>query len=515
MMRLAEASCYDAAMKRLCLIIIDGFGVAEPGPGNARTLAKMPTVTRMEQEVPNVLMDASGNAVGLPADQQGASEPGHLTIGTGRIVWQPLEEINQAIKSEAFMKNPVLVAACKRAVEKGKPLHLVGMYSSGGVHSSAEHFHAMLLLAKKEGVQKVFLHLFSDGRDMPEQYFCTEFDLLEKEINTIQLGTVASLVGRYFGMDRDQQYAERTKLAYDLLTQGIGTETTDVRASVKDWYVQAKDTEKTDYYIRPLKTKAFAAIAPDDIVVCVNFRSDRMIQIVRALEEENFQEFPRPIRVRDVSCMGPYSKHLPIAFPPPDVKNTFGEVIAKAGLKQLRVAETDKFAHVTFFFNAQQHEPYEGEDRILVESPKVSNFAEAPQMSAKEIVDRVLEQAETEKYDLIIMNFANPDLVGHGGKLDAVVTACETVDAELARLLPVLEQHGYEWVITADHGNAEEMYYPGTDTICPSHTKNKVQTFVHAESIKSSADLKGCTGLKDIAPLCLRIMGLEVPKEMQ
>lgn len=502
-------------MRKLCLIIIDGFGVAPAGPGNARMLAAMPTVRTLEKECPNVIMEASGNAVGLPDGQQGASEPGHLTIGAGRVVWQPLEEINQAIKKKTFFENPVLNAACERAVEKNVMLHMIGMYSSGGVHSHLDHFHAALQLAKEKGVQKVVLHLFGDGRDMPEQHFCTEFDLLKEEVSKLQLGTIASLVGRYFAMDRDQQYKDRTKVAYDLLAQGKGTVTKDLCASVQKFYMEARDQEKTDYYIRPLKTEEFQMIKPDDVVLCINFRSDRMIQIVRALEAEDFNEFPRPVRISDVVCVGPYSDHLPVAFPAPEVKNTLGEVLSQAGLTQLRVAETDKFAHITFFFNAQKHEPYPGEDRLIVESPKVSNFAEAPAMSADQLTREVISHAEKRTYDVIIMNYANPDLVGHGGKLDAAIIACETVDKNLAELLPALEKNGYDWIVTADHGNAEQMYYPGTDTICPSHTSNPVQTFVHSPLFKTSKDLAGCTGLKDIAPLCLKIVGIPVPSEMR
>lgn len=502
-------------MRRVCLIIIDGFGVAPPGPGNTRTLAKMPILSKMEKEVPSVIMQASGNAVGLPEGQQGASEPGHLTMGAGRVVWQPLENINHAIREGDFFRNPVLVAACERAKKNNVPLHLIGLYSSGGVHSHLDHIHAMLKLAKQKGVAKVFLHLIGDGRDMPEQYFCTEFDLLKKEISKTQLGTIASLVGRYYAMDRDRQYVERTKLAYDLLTQGIGEEMGDFCAAAKQWYIAAPDKQKTDYYIRPLKTREFQPVQGKDVVVCVNFRSDRMIQIVRALEEENFAEFSRPVRVTDVVCMGPYSNHLPVAFPAQDVKNTLGSVVSQAGIQQLRVAETDKFAHVTFFFNAQEHEPYKGEDRLMVESPKVANFADAPEMSADKITDTVLNNIKDGKYGLIVMNYANPDLVGHGGKLDAAVKACETVDRNLAKLLPALEAAGYDWIVTADHGNAECMLLEDGKTINPSHTTSPIQTFVHSSIIQSSEDLKGCTGLKDIAPLCLKIMGIPVPKEMQ
>lgn len=500
---------------RLCLIVVDGFGVAPEGPGNARTLANLPTIKRLEAEVPSVLMDASGEAVGLPVGQQGASEPGHLTIGAGRVVFQPLAEIDRAIRMGDFEKNPVLAGACERAAERKVPLHLFGLYSKGGVHSSAEHYHAMLRLAKAKGVERVFLHLFGDGRDVGEQQFSADFELLEKEIDEQKIGAVASVIGRYYAMDRDKQYA-RTKLAYDLMTQGIGEETPDVLGSVRNWYVKAPDGQKTDYYLEPLKTPAFQAIGENDVAVCVNFRSDRSVQIVEALEAADFQHFPRPVRVKDVVCVGPYSQHLPVAFPPADVTNTLGQVVSDAGKKQLRVAETDKFAHATFFFNAQRQEPYANEDRVLVESPKVPNYAETPEMSASKLTDEVLARVRAQTYDLIVMNYANCDLVGHGGKIEAVVKSCESVDRELARLLPELEANGYQVIITADHGNCEEMLVPGTQTISPSHSCNQVQTFVIApDVIKSSDDLKGLTGLKDIAPLSLKLMGLPVPPEMQ
>ncbi len=498
---------------RLCLIVVDGFGVAPDGPGNARSLANMPTIKRLEAEVPSVLMDASGEAVGLPQGQQGASEPGHLTIGAGRVVFQPLAEIDRAIRLGDFEKNPVLAGACERAVERKVPLHLFGLYSTGGVHSSAEHFHAMLRLAKQKGVEQVFLHLFGDGRDVGEQQFTTDFKLLEEEIDEQKIGAVASLVGRYYGMDRDKQYG-RTKLAYDLMTQGLGQETPDLEEGVRNWYIEAPTGQKTDYYLRALKTPAFQAIGESHVAVCVNFRSDRSVQIVEALEAADFQHFPRPVRVKDVVCMGPYSQHLPVAFPPADVRNTLGEVVSNAGKKQLRVAETDKFAHATFFFNAQRQEPYEGEDRVLVESPKVPNYAETPEMSASQLTEEVLARVRIQTYDLIVMNYANCDLVGHGGQIEAVVKSCESVDAQLARLLPELEANGYDWIVTADHGNCEEMLVPGTDTISPSHSCNKVQTFVRSSIIKSAADLQGLTGLKDIAPLSLKILGLPVPPEM-
>ena len=501
-------------MRRLALIIIDGFGVAPPGPGNARSLAKMPTLDRLEKEVPNVLMDAAGNAVGLPQGQQGSSEPGHLTIGAGRVVWQLQERIDRDIRSEEFAKNNVLREACERAKKNKSALHLIGLYSTGGVHSSAEHYHAVLRLAKEIGVPNVVLHLFSDGRDTPEQYFCTDFDLLKKEIDAVHLGTIASVVGRYFAMDRDRRYAERTKPAYDLLTAGEGELVEDPCDGVKAWYAKGPAGIKTDQYVRPLKTAAFESIKAGDTVICINFRADRMIQIVTALEAEDFKEFPRPVRVKGVVCMGPYSDHLPVAYPKLPVSNTLGEIVSNAGLKQLRMTETDKFTHITFFFNAQRPDPFPGEDRIMMESPNVATFADAPEMKSKELTDMMIEKAKTGEYALMVVNYPNPDLTGHGGQIPAVVKACETVDKYLGILLPQLEALGYDWIITSDHGNAEEMYYPGTNTICPSHTVNQVQTFVHTESIRSSADLQQYTSLTGIAPLALKILGLPIPKEM-
>ena len=501
-------------MSRLCLIIIDGFGVAEPGPGNARHLAKTPFLDSLEKEVPNCLMDAAGNAVGLPEGQQGASEPGHLSMGAGRTVWMPLEEINRAVRSGEFANNPVLREACERAKERGTTLHLIGLYSEGGVHSHLDHYHAMLKLAKDVGVQKVMLHLSGDGRDMPERNFATEFDLLNKEIDTQKLGTVASLIGRFYSMDRDRKW-DRTQVAYDLYVHGEGEEAHDLCEAIDDWYDTADDAVNTDQYVTPLKTPAFQAIDPNDTVVCINFRIDRMIQIVSALEAEDFKEFPRPVRIKDVVCMGPYSDHLPVAFPATDVPNTLGQIVSDAGLKQIRMTETDKFSHVTFFFNAQRIDPYPGEDRIMVKSPDVPNFCHAPEMSSAELTEKVIENAEKGEYSLMVVNYPNPDLCGHGGEIDGVIKACETVDKSLSVLLPKLEELGYDWIVTSDHGNAEEMYYPGTDTLCVSHTANQIQTFVKSEKFPTQESVSSFTGLKDIAPMCLNILELEVPKEMQ
>ena len=499
-------------MKKVCLIIIDGFGVAPEGPGNARTLAKTPTLDRLEKNVPNCLMNASGEAVGLPTGEMGNSESGHLTIGSGRKVWQPLLRINKAIDSGDFYTNPVLLSACKRAADKKVSLHLMGLYSSGGIHSHVDHWHAMLKIAKDTGVERVRLHLFADGRDVPEKHFCIDYDLLTNELHKYSFAKVASLIGRYY-MDRDKNWNKRTKRAYDLFTKGAGTEVESLCKGVEQWYLKAPDKQDTDYYVEPLKTADYEPMQSDDVVICINFRSDRMVQIVQALEGEQFNEFERPVRIADVSCMGPYSDHLPVAFPPEDIHNSLGEIVSNAGLKQFRIAETDKMPHVTFFFNGLKDEPFPNEDRLLIDSPKVANYADTPEMSADKLTIELMKTVETKEYPFIVVNFANADLVGHGGKLAAAITACETVDANLAKLIPLLEKHGYEWIITADHGNAECMQYKD-GTACPTHTNNPVQTFVQSASITAD-DLQNATGLKDIAPLCLKILGLEVPEEMK
>ncbi|MFH1670813.1 MAG: 2,3-bisphosphoglycerate-independent phosphoglycerate mutase [Patescibacteria group bacterium] len=501
-------------MPRCALIIIDGFGVAPPGPGNARSLSKLPNITRLENEVPNVIIEAAGNAAGLPEGQQGASEPGHLTIGAGRIVWQPLEEIDHEITSGKFYKNKVLVDACKRASEKGVTLHLMGIYSYGGVHGHNDHWFALIELAEKLGVEDIRLHLIGDGRDVPKQQFSEDYSKLKNFLKDHSIARSVSLVGRYYAMDRDKQFAERTKLAYDLYTQGIGDKVDDLVDGAQAWYEKAPEKQKTDYYIKPLKTKDFEPMKPDDIVIGVNFRTDRMFQIIEALEQEDFQEFKRPIRVRDVVCMGPYSDHLPVAYPMRLIKNGLVEVVSNAGKKILKIAETDKWAHTTFFFNGQRKEPFPGEDQILIDSPKVPNFASAPKMSANELTDRLIKEVESEKYDLIVVNYANCDLVGHGANIDAAIIACETIDRNLGRVIPVLDEHGYEWIVTADHGNVEEMLLPD-GSISPSHSANPVQTFVKSGKYPTMESLKSCKGLKDLATMCLKIMELEVPKEMR
>jgi 2,3-bisphosphoglycerate-independent phosphoglycerate mutase len=501
-------------MSRCALIIIDGFGVAPPGPGNARSLANLPTITQLEREVPNVLMQASGNAVGLPEGQQGASEPGHLTIGAGRIVWQPLEEINRDIRDGSFDQNKELVAAMDEAKARSVPLHLLVIYSNGGVHGHMDHLHATLKLAKQRGLKDVKIHLIGDGRDVPEKSLCKDLEILRAQIDTIGVGTICSVIGRFYAMDRDTNWEKRTKVAYDLYTQEKGEEVDDLCGAIQEYYVGAEENQDTDYYIPPLKTPQFTPIESNHVVINLNFRTDRELQITAALTEKTFTHFDRPVRIERYVCMGPYSHTLPVAYPEPVIKNNLGEWLSAYGAKQLRISETEKYAHVTFFFNSQEDEPYPGEDRVNIPSPKVPSYDQKPEMSAAEVTDRMIQEVESEKYDFILLNYANPDLVGHSGDIEAEVIACQTVDAQLARLLPVLEEHGYDWVVTADHGNAEQMLYEDGRP-CPSHTTNPVQTFVHSQKFPTSASLQKCTGIKDLAPMCLAIMEIPVPEQMR
>jgi len=500
-------------MRRAALIIIDGFGVAPPGPGNARTQASLPTINRLEKEVPSVLMAASGNAVGLPDGQQGASEPGHYTMGAGRVIWQPLEEINRDIRDDSFYKNEALVSAMDDAKDRSAPLHLLVIYSDGGVHGHMEHLHVALKLAKQRGLSDVCIHLIGDGRDVPEQSFCDYLKVLYEVIKTEGIGTVCSLIGRYYAMDRDTNW-KRTQVAYNLYTQGDGAEVKDLCAAAQKYYSGAEENQDTDYYIPALKTSDFHPIEPDHVVINLNYRSDRERQITAALTDESFTHFDRPVRVEKYVCMGPYSDTLPIAYPEPVVKNNLGSWLAQHKKKQLRISETEKYAHVTFFFNSQEDNPYPGEDRINIPSPKVPSYDQKPEMSAKEVTDALIEQVKDEKYDFILLNYANTDLVGHSGDLEAEIQACETVDAQLSRLLPMLEEHGYDWIVTSDHGNAEQMFYENGE-VCPSHTSNPVQTFVHSEKFPDSASIKEFTGIKNLAPMVLTMMELPIPEEMK
>ncbi|MBI4994327.1 2,3-bisphosphoglycerate-independent phosphoglycerate mutase [Candidatus Peregrinibacteria bacterium] len=499
-------------VKKVLLIILDGFGEGHPYEGNAVTLAKTPTLTELRKKYPWTLLEASGKAVGVPAETQGGSEIGHFTIGAGRVVWQSLEEINLSMRDRSFFKKPDLLEACRRANSTEESvLHLIGMISDQGVHSDIRHLFALLELAKFEGVKKVFIHAITDGRDVSERSAPGFIKGIQAKIESLAMereAKIATIIGRYYAMDRDSNW-DRTQKAYDLFTSVRGIEEKDPLEAIQNFY--DKGTE-SDYYIEPIILDKNGVIKNEDAVIFWNFRSDRARQLTWAFTGEadpigfKQEKIVRPFFV----CMGPFSEASPVVFPAPIVKNNLGEIISKNGLRQLRIAETEKYAHITYFLNSQIEAPLEGEERILIDSPKCPSYAEKPEMSAIGITDALLPKLKSQEYQFIALNFANCDLVGHSGNLQAAIKAVETVDLCLGRIVPEALKNEYCVLITGDHGNAEYMIYEGTGEPCPSHTTNPVPFIV--VNGQGSGVRKG--ELKDIAPTILKIMGIEKPREM-
>lgn len=492
--------------QKTILIIMDGLGESKEKKGNAVLQANTPNLDKYKTEYPNVLLEASGNAVGLPEGVVGASEPGHLTMGAGRIVWQPLEKINQAIQRNRFFENKVLLDLLKKLREKGKPLHLIGMVSDAGVHSHIEHLCSLLQMAKHEGIREIYIHAITDGRDVPERSAKKYLTKINCYTQLIGAGKLVSMVGRYYAMDRDQNY-DRTKIAYDLYTKAKGKNVENFQTALEDAY----QTTDTDYYLNPYFFDGFKNLEENDGMIFFNFRSDRAKQLTHAFVDNNFDKFERPVQVNNVVAIGPYTKEAPVAYPPEEVVNNYGSWLAQKNIPQLRIAETEKYAHVTFFFNSQIEQPYQTEDRILVHSPKCRSYAEKPEMSAYKVTEKVIEQIEKQKYGSIILNFANPDLVGHSGDTKATIKAVETTDECVGKVVENALKHGYKIILTADHGNAEQMLYPESEIVCPAHTTNKVRCYVlGAGSVK----LKENLGLSSIAPTMFKMMQIETPKEM-
>jgi len=503
--------------QKIILIIRDGWGYSKETKGNAAKLAKTPNSDYYEKNYPKTILECSGNAVGLPKGTQGGSEPGHLTIGAGRTVWQPFEDINRKIKSGEFFKNPALLKAVENCKKNNSGLHLMGLFSDEGVHGTTKHLYALMKLAKRNRVKKVFVHAFLDGRDVPEKSAKKYFEDFEKQSKKIGVGKIASIVGRYYAMDRDNNY-DRTEKAYRLLVFGEGFKEKKPVQAVKDAYARG---EKTDYYVKPIamideNNEPIALLKDNDSVIFWNFRSDRTRQLTYALTNEKFPEFDREKKLNLVFvCMSRYDKklNLPVAFDQQTVKNNLGKVLSEAGLKQLRIAETEKYAHVTFFFNSQTEAPFKGEDRILVPSPKVPGYDEKPEMSAFEITKKLLEEIEKQKFDFIAVNFANGDLVGHSANLEAGKKACEAVDKCLGKIIKLGLEKNYACIITADHGNIETMFYPNGEPN-PSHGTNPVPFILVSNDTKLKKTKLKKGGLQDVAPTILEIMGLKKPKEM-
>jgi 2,3-bisphosphoglycerate-independent phosphoglycerate mutase len=501
--------------KPAVLLILDGWGHSDKEEFNAIRQARTPVWDRLWKEYPHTLIRTSGAEVGLPAGQMGNSEVGHLNLGAGRVVYQEFTRVSRSVRTGSFFTNRTLTDAVDRAVEADKAVHLLGLLSPGGVHSHEEHIHAMARLAVERGARKVYVHAFLDGRDMPPKSASPSLEKLDEIFRELGVGRIASITGRFYAMDRDRRW-ERVQLAYDLLTQGKA----EYRAaSAMDALEQSYARDESDEFVKPTIIAAegedAALIEDGDAVIFLNYRSDRARQLTQTFIQPDFDGFERKVipTLSSFVSLTEYNKEfdIPVAFPPERLGNVFGEYIAKQGLRQLRLAETEKYAHVTFFFNGGREEPFEGEDRILVPSPKVATYDLQPEMSAQEVTDHFVEAIESEKYDAIICNYANADMVGHTGDFDAAIKAIETLDHCLGRVVAALHRVGGELLITADHGNAEQMRDLENDQRHTAHTHNPVPLVY----VGRQAELQGNGSLCDLSPTLLHIMGLDIPSEMK
>ena len=500
--------------KTTILMILDGFGLNENPVGNAVAAAKKPNYDQMVKEWPFVPGNASGLFVGLPDGQMGNSEVGHLNIGAGRIVYQDLTKITKSIQDGDFFENPALLDAVKNCKENGSALHLMGLLSDGGVHSHIEHVYGLLELAKRNGLDKVYVHGFMDGRDTPPSSGIEYVKELEAKMKELGVGEIATLSGRYYAMDRDNRW-DREEKAYSALVYGEGhTADSAVEAMQKSY-----DEGVTDEFVFPTviqkNGQPVAKIQAQDSIIFYNFRPDRARQLTRAFCDDGFTGFQRDRLPVFFVCFTDYDATIPnkeVAFHKEVLHNILGEYLAKNGKTQLRLAETEKYAHVTFFFNGGVEVPNENEDRILVPSPKVATYDLKPEMSANEVCDKLVEAIDSHKYDLIVVNFANPDMVGHTGIMEAAVKAIETVDACLGRTLEAIKRNEAQMFLCADHGNAEQLIDYETGEPFTAHTTNPVP-FVLV-NYKQGVTLREGGKLADIAPTLLEMMGMDKPAEM-
>lgn len=502
--------------KPVVLVILDGWGVANDNGGNAITIANTPYFDRMMKNYPHCVLRSSGEAVGLPEGQMGNSEVGHLNIGAGRVVYQEFTRITKAIKEGEFARNPVLSRALDEAAQEGKALHLMGLLSDGGVHSHLLHLFALMDLAKARGVKKLFIHPILDGRDVPPVSAEGYVVALEKKIAELGLGQIATIAGRYYTMDRDKRW-ERVEKGYRAMVAGEGRKA----CLAKEALTKAYEMKETDEFVVPTvivdeQGEPVGRIRPGDVVLMFNFRADRARQISYAFTEEVFSAFERPGGLLGVHyvCLTQYDITIkaPVAFPPQNLENTLGEVVSKAGLAQLRIAETEKYAHVTFFFNGGIEKAYRGEDRILVPSPKVATYNLQPEMSAYQVTEQVTQKIREDKYDFIVLNFANPDMVGHTGQLPACIKAIEAVDDCLGQVINTVLVQGGCLLVTADHGNAEQMINEKTQEPVTAHTANLVPCILIGDGFDQMELSDG--SLQDIAPTLLELLGLDKPAEM-
>ena len=494
--------------KPLILMILDGFGIA-PESGNAIKAAKKPNIDKLFAENPLTQIGASGMDVGLPDGQMGNSEVGHTNIGAGRIVYQELTRITKTINEDKLKDNEAIVSAMDKALENGTALHLMGLLSDGGVHSHNTHLYGILELAKKKGLEKVYIHAFLDGRDVPPSSAADFVQACVDKTEEIGVGKIATVMGRYYAMDRDNRW-ERVEKAYAAMVYGEGVEAECPVCAVKNSYKE----DVTDEFVVPSVVKGGATIQPNDSVIFFNFRPDRAREITRTLVDPDFDGFERKKGFFPVNfvCMTQYDATMPnvdVAFKPQVLTNTLGEYISDKGMAQLRIAETEKYAHVTFFFNGGVEKQYPGEDRILVKSPAVATYDLQPEMSAYEVTDKLVPAIKSGKYDMIILNFANCDMVGHTGVFEAAVKAVEAVDDCVGRVVDAIREMGGVALITADHGNADKMVDDDGEPFT-AHTTNPVPFCV----IGYDCELKDGGRLADIAPTMLQILGLPQPEEM-
>ncbi|MDT8717893.1 2,3-bisphosphoglycerate-independent phosphoglycerate mutase [Clostridium sp. 19966] len=495
------------------LMILDGLGLTDRVEGNAVREANKPNFDSYMKKYYSTQLDASGMEVGLPKGQMGNSEVGHLNIGAGRIIYQELTRITKEIEDEAFYKNEVLNSAIDSALEKGTSLHLLGLLSNGGVHSHIDHLKALLKLSKQKGLSKVYIHAFMDGRDTPPTSGKDFIQELEDYIKEIGVGKIATISGRYYAMDRDKRW-ERVQLAYDALVKGKGEVAESAVAAIEKSY---SDNKKDEFVLPTVITeegKPIASIKNNDSVIFFNFRPDRARELTRAINDKKFDGFPRETLKLKFATMTQYDvtiEGVDVAYHPQSYKNTIGEFVSSLGLKQLRMAETEKYAHVTFFFNGGVEEPNPGEERIVVPSPKVATYDLKPEMSAYELTEELLSRIDSDKYDLIIVNYANPDMVGHTGVLEAAKKAVETVDICAGKVVEKVLSKGGAVFITADHGNAEQMIDYSTGAPMTSHTTDPVPFIFVADD---SREMRAGGKLSDIAPTLLEEMGITPPAEM-
>ena len=494
----------------VAMLIMDGFGINPSDYGNAIKAAKTPNLDRYFAEYPNHIIGASGLDVGLPDGQMGNSEVGHTNMGAGRIVYQQLVKITKSIQDGDFFENPALKAAMENAKANGTALHLMGLLSPGGVHSHMTHMYGLVEMAKRFGLEKVFIHAFLDGRDVPPSSAAEYMEEAVAELGKIGVGKIGVISGRFYAMDRDNAW-DRVEKAYDALVLGEGVQEDDPVQAIKNSYANGV----TDEFMLPAVVAKDAKIAEGDSVIFFNFRPDRARQITRAFVDPEFKGFERKKGYFPVHfvCMAQYDATMPnvsVAFPPEELTMTLGEVLAKAGKTQLRIAETQKYAHVTFFFNGGEEKQFEGEERILIKSPDVETFDMKPEMSAYEVTEAVLKEIAADKFDAIILNYANCDMVGHTGVFDAAVQAVEAVDDCVGQVTEAILAKGGKVIITADHGNADKMMEDDGSPFT-AHTTNPVPAIIIGSDAKK---VREGGVLADLAPTMLQLMGIPQPKEM-